>query len=86
MVVFDPVHSDTVYAGTTLGLFKGVDGGKSWANRSTGLEGIESLALAPGGTTIYAGTGGAGVFKSVDAGQHWNPSNAGITRLAVARG
>ena len=35
---------------------------------------VTALAVAPGGTTIYAGAAAGGVFKSTDSGANWNPS------------
>ena len=75
----------TVYAGTYTGVFRSVDGGESWADRSSGLADPFVLALAidpsaPG--TVYAGTF-AGVFRSVDGGGHWEAMNTGLDHPIV---
>src|SRR5215471_539809 len=69
----------TVYAGTRVGAFKSVDGGKNW--RNAGLMGwiVGSLVTDPQNpTTIYALAQGqsdgdlAGVFKTTDGGATWS--------------
>ena len=58
-VVIDLHGSDTVYAGTTKGLFKTTDRGNSWAYISKEMEGlyISSIALHPSDPGIlYVGT------------------------------
>jgi hypothetical protein len=68
-LAIDPGNPQTVYAGTSGGLFKSTDAGASWkvSNRSTG----SGIAIDPVHTsTIYAV--GGGVSKSVDGGATWN--------------
>ena len=69
----DPAAPATLYVGTTdEGLFKSVDGGKSWH----GLSGIEHLrvtavAVSPVDGAVYAGTEPSALFVSRDGGGSW---------------
>ena len=69
----DPKNPDTLYAGTSdEGLFKSVDGGKSW----DGLSGIEhprvtAVAVSPVDGAVYAGTEPSALFVSRDGGGSW---------------
>lgn len=80
-VVVDPRHSETVYVSTQYeGVFKSLDGGRTWRTVSTGLGDltVARLAIDPKRPeTVYAGTGsdyGDGVFKSTDGGRRWRAS------------
>ena len=48
-----PTNPDTLVVGTSLGLYRSTDGGKSWA--TTGPTGVEPTSLAQAGNTIYLG-------------------------------
>lgn len=84
---FDPVNSNTIYAGTPSGgLWKSVNGGQSWTMWNTDnllTLGISDIAIDPTNSQIiYLGTGdadgfktsGVGVLKSTDGGITWNTS------------
>jgi hypothetical protein len=90
-LAIDPTTPTTLYAAVRFaGVFKSVDGGKSWVEMNTGLppadpmEGtisVSSLAIDPiTPTTLYAGTDD-GVFKyeagSSDEGSGGGGSNGG---------
>jgi hypothetical protein len=61
-------------AGTENGIFRSVDDGESWIERSIGLTAfrIYCLAVATDGTA-YAGTWEGPVFRSTDEGDRWRP-------------
>ncbi len=76
----DPVTPTTVYAGTGGGLFKSVDGGRSWTASNTGLTSTTVYALAVDPvtpTTVYAGPVSAGCSEApmgVGAGRPATPA------------
>jgi len=84
---------DTVYAGVEdAGLFKSVDGGKTWQEMA-GLRGAKGHLWQPGAggmclhtilldpshpERIYVAISAAGTFRSDDAGKTWRPVNRGL--------
>src|SRR5215467_12608687 len=78
-IAVDPRAPNTVYAGTLgLGIFKSVDGGRTWEPSSSGLTNrtVRALVIDPSDSRIlYAGTID-GVFRSLDAGASW--TSAGL--------
>lgn len=81
LIAVDPHDTSTLYAGTWPtfrnerlvggGVFRSVDGGRSW--RAAGLAGmvVSGLAIDPGASrTVYAGTD-RGVHRSIDGGRTW---------------
>ncbi len=61
----DPVRPGRLYIGGWGGVFRSVDGGRSWYPFSEGLApyGVFGLAVSPNGRWLYAGTTGGGVFQ-----------------------
>jgi photosystem II stability/assembly factor-like uncharacterized protein len=73
----------TVYAGTTGGLFKSANGGMIWTEVNAGY--VCSLAISPNyaaDQTVYAGTKG-GAYKTTNGGASWAAVNTGITNPNV---
>ncbi|WP_119845218.1 T9SS type A sorting domain-containing protein [Reichenbachiella sp. MSK19-1] len=85
-VVIDPDDADVWIAGAVGGgIWKTIDGGQSWTNKSTGLTNlaISCMVMAPSNhDVLYAGTGegwgasggmikGSGIYKSTDRGETW---------------
>lgn len=61
-------HNNSIYAGTTTGLFSSDDNGGSWNQ----LFNLEVSALAISGDSIFIGIyNGEGILRSVDNGQNW---------------
>jgi len=96
----DPSQPDTVYAGMddgtafAGGLFKSVDGGRTWTNHGMTASAVSLLAIDPGNPRIvYAATEGhhtspagfQGLFKSTDAGQTWLAIDTGLAALIGVR-
>ena len=79
VLLVDPQTPDRVYAGTYFGLFKSVDGGRSWARSQAGMPfpygmplPIFSLATSPSQPdALYAGISEWGVARSRSAGVQW---------------
>jgi len=74
-IVFDPDDPELVFAGVEVDyLWRSVDGGRTWDQRSTGLisADIHGLAIVwDGGRRIYA-TSNAGLHVSRDDGDSWS--------------
>ena len=88
----DPRLPDTLYGAGSLGVWRSVDGGATWASASQGLpvDCCTALALDSSLRTepaeIYAATA-AGLFASVDGAATWHLLSAalpgGATRLVI---
>ncbi len=81
-VAIDPRHDGVVFAGTTDGLLKSVNGGHAW--RKVSPYSVHSLAFDPGldGRVFFAATSGAfpgGLLVSNDEGSTLRESNTGFT-------
>ncbi len=71
------------YKGPSYGMFKSVDGGKTWKEINNGLENadknINCIAVHPSDENIvYVGTYRDGVFKSVNGGKNWSAASSGL--------
>lgn len=79
--VFDPRDSETVYAATTVGVFRSTDGGRLWDERMTGMKEVHivfTLATDPARPHVfYAGTTG-GAYRSTDRTATWKKINDGL--------
>jgi len=86
-LAIDPVNPDTLYGGTTRGVFKTTNGGLSWTGSGLITQSVYTLAIDPANSsTIYVGTQDGGVFKSTDGGQSWSSSgspSAPVQALAI---
>jgi len=80
----DPHDHEIVYAGTTQGLYKTVDGGKSFA-AMTGPEVIvNDVFVDPNDAGhVLLATDRAGILASQDAAQHFSASNRGFSERKV---
>lgn len=83
----NPFDANIVYVGTYgAGVFKSLDGGRTWVRKSIGLGNllISSLAIDPQNPRIlYAGTYRDKVYKSTNAGESWYLSSNGIQDQAI---
>ncbi len=82
------VAGQTLFLGTHAGLFKSVDGGRSW--QKVALSGkhsyLDVMAVTPNPRepkTIYVATHEAGVLKTIDGGTTWKEVNRGLGGLDV---
>jgi photosystem II stability/assembly factor-like uncharacterized protein len=91
--VFDPRDKNTLYAATTVGIFRTRNNGLLWEEvPNTGLNSIYVVSLIldhDNPDILYAGTSGA-VYRSDDAGQTWKTAYTGMiedsTETALALG
>src|SRR6185312_12074290 len=80
----DPQHLNIVFAGTTEGLFRSGDSGKTWL-RTTGPEVIvNDVYVDPTNTNrVLLATDRGGVLASNDGGNSFLPSNGGFSSRQV---
>src|SRR5690606_1541716 len=79
-VAVDPLRPELVYCGTFGdGVWRSVDGGRSWARAGEGISHPKVLAVAVSRTervngkgVVYAGTEPSAVFRSEDGGSRWH--------------
>jgi photosystem II stability/assembly factor-like uncharacterized protein len=80
-IVFNPLGTEMVYAGTTVGVFRSVDGGRHWTERMQGMTEVSfvvTLAIDPQRPNVlYAGTTG-GVYRTLNATESWEKSSTGM--------
>jgi photosystem II stability/assembly factor-like uncharacterized protein len=82
-LAIDPSDPSVAYAGLDQGVFKSLQGGRSWASSSIYDRSVRALlqpATATG--TFYAGTNG-GVYASTDGGSVWTSAGLGNHRVAA---
>ena len=89
-IAFHPTNQDIIYAAASSGgVWKTIDGGSTWVNKTDTLPvwGASSLAIDYNNPdVIYMGTGdrdnaasyGLGVWKSTDGGDTWTDVNNGL--------
>jgi photosystem II stability/assembly factor-like uncharacterized protein len=79
-----PSLPNVIFAGTTEGFWRSVNGGDSWMLTTSRQLEINSIAVHPKDpNTIYIGTNNYGVMISRDGGKNFVPSNDGYSgRLA----
>ena len=84
-LAISPTDPNTVYAVTSLGLYKTTTGGNTWAQvfaPGGPSPGLVAVALA-GGSDIFAGSSASGFFRSIDGGANWAQSNSGISAANI---
>jgi photosystem II stability/assembly factor-like uncharacterized protein len=85
VLMMDPADRNTVYAGTTEGLYKTTDGGDNWT-RTTGPDVIvNDVYVDPRNPKhVLLATDRGGVLASEDGGQGFQASNTGFSQRQVA--
>ncbi|MGH7230133.1 MAG: WD40/YVTN/BNR-like repeat-containing protein [Nitrospiraceae bacterium] len=84
-VVIDPHDTNTIYAGTTKGLFKSIDMADSWTRIGNSMtdQYISSVVIDPSDPKILYVGGRAGIQKSLNGGQSWDTMNTGLETLNI---
>jgi photosystem II stability/assembly factor-like uncharacterized protein len=84
-LVVDPRDPDTVYAGTTKGLFKTMNRGDAWTRIGLSMtdQYISSLVIDQTNPSVLYAGGRAGIQKSQDGGQTWQAMNEGLETLNI---
>jgi photosystem II stability/assembly factor-like uncharacterized protein len=74
-VLVDPRTEQTVFLGSSIGLYKSTDGGLTWSAAWPGLpqQLFNAIAFDPQNPDIMYAGGSGRVFRSVDAGRSWRP-------------
>ena len=91
-IVVDPRRPQTLYLGCEKGIFKSVDGARTWRGVNAGLDALngpfryaQSLAIDPSDTqTLYAGTAAPGLVKTTNGGRRWNTTGLPVEGPALA--
>ena len=85
VLAVDPLNSDTVYAGSTKGLFRSTNRAEYWEQIGQGLseQFISSLIVHPTNPDVLYIGGPGGVLRTSDGGKTWQPRNQGLTTLNV---
>ena len=84
-IVIDEFNNDTIYAGTTRGLFKSTNQGDQWTKigKDLGEVYVSGIQLDPAEPqTIYLATS-EGVQKSPDGGNTWELKDAGLEAKSI---
>lgn len=79
-LVIDPQHTETIYAGTTKGLFKSSNMGNAWTRIAESMtdQYVSSVIVdRQDPHMLYIGSR-AGIQKSTDGGQTWKKMNIGL--------
>jgi len=77
-LVFDPVDSRILYAGTTHLPWRTADGGATWQSIHTGMiddSDVFSIQVDPHRPNRVLGSACSGAYASLDGAQHWNRLN-----------
>ncbi len=85
-VAINTVHTNVVYFCGERGVYKSVNGGRTWDLRNRGLPGasVNCLLVDPiDPQVVYAGLRGIGVFKSDDGGGSWRELGRGFSDVGV---
>ncbi|HUN65260.1 MAG TPA: hypothetical protein VMW43_04100 [Bacteroidota bacterium] len=70
---------DIIYVGTSDGIFRSTDAGKTWIALAQDLvdQAVHSINLSE--RTVFAATEGVGILRSTDDGNQWGPANTGVS-------
>ncbi|MDH7446731.1 T9SS type A sorting domain-containing protein [Aquimarina sp. 2201CG14-23] len=79
-LLIDPNNTSTIFATTSLGIYKSTDGGINWALKSAAVGFNDILYKEGSATTMFATESGSTKFYiSTDNGENWTESSTGLT-------
>lgn len=81
-VLVDPLMPQTLYAGTSGGLFKSTNAGATWFGAGLGFPVVKALAMASDASVLYVGSSG-GIARSSNRGTNWTGVDNGLANLSV---
>lgn len=89
-LVMNPRNSNTVYAATTEGIYKTLDGGSTWNQMFTGTMVMDLEMDIIDTNIIYAGVGNLssatqGVYQSTNSGANWTELTNGLPGTNTGR-
>lgn len=83
-IVIDPVNTDTVYAGTTQGLYRSFNQANQWEKLGALADAyISGMQIDPTNPKILYVATSQGVHKSLDGGDTWSSMSAGIEAASI---
>jgi photosystem II stability/assembly factor-like uncharacterized protein len=86
IILQDPVDERILYAGTTQGLWKSLDGGLTWQKPNSYPYVINSIAIHPTDhNQLYLATDRSGILKSLDGGRSYQSINEGFINRNISR-
>lgn len=79
--IFFSAGDSVILASSAAGVFRSVDGARTW--KRTDLDQLAWFLIADAAGQLYAGTSTRGIFRSGNAGINWTPLNSGLTTLEI---
>lgn len=80
----DPENLNTVFAGTTEGLYRTIDGGQHWDRMTGGDVIVNDVWIDPSNSDhVLLATDRGGVLSSIDGGVSFSSSNSGFSNRQV---
>ena len=86
-VIVDPQAPDTVFVPSFFALYRSVDGGRSWADKSPAPDRFSQAARVVFDPhrprTVFAMDASSGLYRSVDGGDSWHAVGAGVGGIVL---
>ncbi|MGE5141209.1 MAG: WD40/YVTN/BNR-like repeat-containing protein, partial [Rudaea sp.] len=82
-ITIDPRDGRSIYARTTVGLYRSRDRGETWELFGPQAQIVNALLFPSGSTPLYAATTAQGVLVSDSDGATWQPLGGGLPAAAI---